>query len=181
MKKLLVIVGLPGSGKDTQIAGLMDRRALRVIRVGDLVREQAKTDAEVAADLKNGDLADNGLVNELIRGAIEQAPPNSYIVSDGFPRDLEQAIWLDKYLETFGIAMDRVLYIKVDDDVALIRLMKRGREDDSKATIKHRIQVFHQMTDEVITHYRQKGQLVEIDGNGTPQEVVKNIKVGLGW
>lgn len=44
MKQLLVIIGMPGSGKDTQIDYMAKRRKFEVIRIGDLVRQRAKTD-----------------------------------------------------------------------------------------------------------------------------------------
>lgn len=177
----MVVMGLPGSGKDTQIEDLAKRRHLTVIRVGDLVREKAKNDPSVAQDLREGNLADDKMVNGLIASAIDSAGPDDLIVSDGFPRDLDQALWLDGYLRENNVALDSVMHIDVDDSVALKRLIKRGREDDNEATINHRIKVFHDQTDEVVEHYGKLGKLVEIDGNGTPAEVVENIKKGLGW
>ena len=181
MKKLLIIVGLPGSGKDTQIEALAERRKLTVIRVGDLVREKAKNDERVARDLKEGNLADDAMVNELIASEINNAGAADYLVSDGFPRDLDQAKWLDDFLRKNNVELDKVMFIKVDDAVALERLLKRGRDDDNEATIKHRVGVFHRQTDEVVEYYQNSGKLVEIDGNGTPTEVIEDIKAELGW
>lgn len=181
MKKLLVVIGLPGSGKDTQIDSLAQRRQLKVIKVGDLVRQKAQTDADVAEDLKKGNLADDTMVNELIAEAISSSEPDGYIVSDGFPRDLDQAKWLEDYLNKNSVMLDKVIYLEVDDVVAMERLLKRGREDDTEKIIKHRVDVFHEQTDPVAEYFRPSGKLLKIDGNGTPEEVQEDIKEGLGW
>lgn len=181
MKQLLVIVGLPGSGKDTQIESLAKRKKFEVIRVGDLVREKAKTDPQVAEDLAAGNLADNAMVNQLIDESIRNFPEQSYIISDGFPRDLEQAEWLVDYLHKGQMELVGALHIKISDEVALQRLTKRGRDDDQGEIIVHRLQVFHKQTGAVVEFFRSRGKLMEIDGSGTPDEVERAIKVALGW
>ena len=142
---------------------------------------KAKSDERVARDLKEGNLADDAMVNELIASEINSAGADDYLVSDGFPRDLDQAKWLDDFLRKNNVELDKVMFIKVDDAVALERLLKRGRDDDNEATIKHRIGVFHSQTDEVVEYYQNSGKLVEIDGSGTPAEVIEDMKVELGW
>lgn len=181
MKKLLVIIGLPGSGKDTQIESLSNRRKLEIIKVGDLVRRKAQDDARVAEDLKRGDLADDDMVNELIAQAITAARAGAYIISDGFPRDLDQAKWLEMFLNKNDACIDKVVYLDADDSVAMQRLLKRGRDDDTAETITHRIEVFHSQTDPVAEYFRSKGQLLEINANGTPDQVAQDIKQRLGW
>lgn len=181
MKQLLIIVGLPGSGKDTQIESLGERKKIEVIRIGDLVRAKAKTDPLVAKDLEQGNLADNAMVNQLIDQSIQNFPDPSYIISDGFPRDLEQAEWLVDYLQSKQVELVGVLYIKISDSVAMQRLLKRGRDDDQEKTIAHRLEVFHKQTGAVVEFFRQLNKLSEIDGSGTPKEVEQAIRAKLGW
>ena len=181
MKKLLIILGIPGSGKDTQIVELIKRRPAKVIRVGDLVREKAQHDSQVALDLKEGNLANDDLVNGLIEASIGSAPEDSFIISDGFPRDIEQAKWLMQYAQKVGMEVEQVMLLDVDDNTAMERLTKRGREDDQESTIRHRFDVFHQKTDEVVEYFSNLGMLIRVNGNGTPQEVLAEIKEKLTW
>ena len=181
MRKLLVILGMPGSGKDTQIESLQKRKKIEVIKVGDLVREKAKSDPAVAEDLKKGDLADNSMVNELITEKIQKSSADAYIISDGFPRNIEQARWLYDQFEKYDIDFEGAMLLKIEDNEALKRLLKRGREDDLEATIRHRLEIFHNLTDPVAEFFKSKGKLMEIDGMGTPEEVVENIRRALGW
>ncbi len=181
MKNLLVIIGMPGSGKDTQIAILAKRRSLSVIRVGDMVRKQSESDPSLAVSLKAGDLADNVKVNALLEHGINSAPQGSYIVSDGYPRVLEQVIWLAGQISPAKLVLDRVLFINISDDVARGRLLKRGRIDDTLGIIEHRLGVFHALTDKVVEYYQSMGVLVEVDGSGSPEDVSRAIQGALGW
>lgn len=181
MRRLLVILGMPGSGKDTQIESLQNRKPIEVIKVGDLVREKAKSDPSVAEDLKKGDLADDSLVNELITEKIQKSSADAYIISDGFPRNVDQAEWLYDQFAKYDIYFEGALLLRIDDSEALKRLLKRGREDDIEATIKHRLEIFHTLTDPVAEFFKSRAKLVEIDGMGTPEEVVENIRRALGW
>ena len=181
MKNLLIILGIPGSGKDTQIVELIKRRPAKVIRVGDLVREKAKQNEKVAQDLQEGNLADDNLVNNLIDESIKAAPDDSFIISDGFPRDIEQAKWLMEYAQRNAIKIEQAMLLEVSDETAMSRLTKRGREDDQETTIRNRFDVFHKKTDEVIEYFANQGLLLRINGNGTPQEVLDEIKEKLKW
>ena len=73
------------------------------------------------------------------------------------------------------------MLLDVNDDIAMQRLVKRGRDDDQESTISTRFEVFHKKTDEVIEYFAKQGLLLRINGNGTPEEVVDEIKEKLTW
>ena len=50
-----------------------------------------------------------------------------------------------------------------------------AREDETLAAIKKRIELFHQLTEPVLDYYRKKGNLVEIDGEKSIEEIHKEI------
>lgn len=45
------------------------------------------------------------------------------------------------------------------------------RDDESEETTKRRLNIFDEETKETIEYFRKNGKLVEIDGEGTPEEV----------
>jgi len=49
------------------------------------------------------------------------------------------------------------------------------REDDKPATIRKRLQIFHESNDELIRHYRDKGLLVEVPGRGDIESIYRAI------
>ena len=90
-----------------------------------------------------------------------------------FPRTLTQ-------VEKFKNGIDKVFYIKISDKEALWRISGREevREDETLVAIRKRIELFHTFTEPVVDYYRQKGELVEIDGE-QPIETITNEIVKL--
>lgn len=179
-KQLLVVLGMPGAGKDTQIEILQTRRDIEVFRTGDMVRERAQTDPEFEAAVQKGELADDSVVNDMVLSALKNNHQD-LLISDGFPRDLVQAKWLDDTLKKMDYELLGALYLQITDDTGFQRLLKRGRTDDDEATIHHRIEVFHVQTDPVIDFYKQQDKLLLINGEQTVHEVSSDVQGILGW
>ncbi len=53
------------------------------------------------------------------------------------------------------------------------------REDDKPETIRARLRVFHDLHDDILTHYAAQNRLVEIPGQGDIEEIYQNILRGL--
>ena len=71
----------------------------------------------------------------------------------------------------------------VDTEALIQRLLKRaqieGRADDSEETIRHRMDVYQQDTSPLIDDYRDRGLLIEVDGDGQIAEVSERIFAAL--
>ena len=84
----------------------------------------------------------------------------------------------------FTHKIDNVFYINISDKEALWRLAYRNdivREDETIAAIRVRIESFHKYTRPVISHYKRKKLLVEINGQQSikkvHQDILKHLKV----
>jgi len=53
------------------------------------------------------------------------------------------------------------------------------RDDDRPETVKHRIQVYLDQTAQLISYYRDKGKLVEIDGMQSIEQVTQALELAL--
>jgi len=53
------------------------------------------------------------------------------------------------------------------------------RDDDKAETVKRRIEVYFEQTSPLISHYRDHGKLVEIDGTRSIDQVTENLLVAL--
>ena len=53
------------------------------------------------------------------------------------------------------------------------------RDDDKAETVKRRIQVYLEQTSPLISHYRDRGKLVEIDGMQSIEQVTQSLLVAL--
>lgn len=175
----LILIGIQGSGKSTQ--GNLLQQVLNVpfLSTGQIFREMAKEENETAEYIKKvmyaGELISDEKVLEIVSSYLARPEyKNGYII-DGFPRTVKQA-------ESFGENIDYVVYLKVSDKEALNRIASRNdtaRKDETADAIKRRIELFHEQTEPVIDYYRQKNQLVEVDGElaieAIHQEIVKKL------
>lgn len=161
----LILIGIQGSGKSTQGNLLRDKLKVPYLSSGHIFREMAKEKTPLGRYMKEtlnaGVLISDEKTIPIIQeylGKDEYA--NGYIL-DGFPRTTKQA-------EEFMGGADKVIYLKVSDKEALWRLsgrMDEGvREDNTLQAIRKRIQLFHDLTEPVIGFYRDRGLLVEVDG-----------------
>jgi len=53
------------------------------------------------------------------------------------------------------------------------------RSDDNPETVDARLAVYERATAPLLSHYRDQGLLLEVNGNGTPEEVFQRIKTVL--
>ena len=45
------------------------------------------------------------------------------------------------------------------------------REDDTEEAVRRRLEIYNTETSEVIEYFKKEGKLIEIDGDGSPEEV----------
>ena len=50
------------------------------------------------------------------------------------------------------------------------------REDDSEDVVRERIRVYEENTEPVVTHYRESGELIEVNGEQSPEEVWEKLR-----
>ena len=179
----LVMLGPPGSGKGTQAARLSEKYAIPHIATGDIFRVQAESGtplgAQVKAFLDRGELVPDELAIDVIRHRLSQPDAQHGFVLDGFPRTVPQAEALDSLLAELGRPLDAVLYLQVDRQSLIDRMLHRAqveqRSDDQPDVIRHRIDVFLEQTAPLIDYYRAQGKLRLIDGTRPPDEVAAAI------
>jgi adenylate kinase len=180
----ILILGPQGSGKGTQAKRVAGAYGIPHVATGDILRtaiaESSALGRRVRPILERGDLVPDDLMIDLIRGRLER---EDGFVLDGFPRTLPQAEALDSTLVEIGKPLDVVLLLQVGDDVAIHRLQARsaleGRADDALEAIRHRLALYHQMTEPLVERYRSDGTLITVDARGTVEEVAAEIEDAL--
>lgn len=157
----LIMMGPVGSGKSTQAKLLAESLGVSLLNVGDLLhfaaKEESPTGKKIEESMNKGDLVDEKLTLSLVVDHLNQKEHRNGVVVDGFPRSMWEA-------ENFSFPLDRVVYLEVSDKENKKRLMKRGRKDDTPTLITTRLAVYHQHTKPILKYYREKGILLEIDG-----------------
>ena len=126
----LLIMGLPGAGKGTQAAKIVERFNVAHISTGDMFRAAIANQTEMGVLAKSyidkGELVPDEVTNGIVKERLSQDDiKESGFLLDGYPRTIEQANALDQTLAELDLALDGVINIEVDPNSLLERLSGR--------------------------------------------------------
>ena len=125
----IVLLGAPGSGKGTVGKILAEYLKLAHISTGDLFRENLKNETELGKEAKSymdkGELVPDEITVRMLEKRMEEADVENGAILDGFPRTENQAVVLDKLLESKGNKVDMALNIDVPFDEIVERIANR--------------------------------------------------------
>ena len=180
----LLLLGPQGSGKGTQAKRIEAEYDVPQVATGEIFRAAIAAGTElgrrVAPILAAGELVPDELTVALIRERLERL--DSFAL-DGFPRNLAQAEALDAMLGSIGKPLDAILYFQLDDDTARERLLGRaqeeGRVDDTPEVIARRLELYHELTEPVVEHYRVTGKLVPLHASRSIGEVWAQVQAAV--
>lgn len=185
----LVIFGAPGSGKGTQSERLISEYGLLHISTGDVLRDHIKRGTELGATARQyidkGQLVPDGLIIDILAQVLDDNKERACdgVIFDGFPRTIPQAQALERLLGERGTKVHAVVGLEVDEQELIDRLVKRGKEsgrsDDNEATIRKRLEVYHNQTSPLREFYQERGLYKAIHGVGTIDDIFADIKRAL--
>ncbi|HGP7874536.1 TPA: adenylate kinase [Streptococcus pneumoniae] len=126
----LLIMGLPGAGKGTQAAKIVEQFHVVHISTGDMFRAAMANQTEMGVLAKSyidkGELVPDEVTNGIVKERLSQDDiKETGFLLDGYPRTIEQAHALDKTLAELGIELEGVINIEVNPDSLLERLSGR--------------------------------------------------------
>jgi adenylate kinase len=183
----LVILGPPGAGKGTQAKRIAARFGIPAISTGDIFRANiaAGTELGLLADslVKAGKYVPDEVTNDLVRNRLAEPDAAAGFLLDGYPRTADQVGALDGVLAAADTALDAVLELTVDADAVVQRLLKRaeieGRADDTEDVIRHRMEVYAEQTEPLVSLYTGRGLVVKVDGMGEVDDVTDRLFAAL--
>lgn len=179
----LLMLGAPGSGKGTQGTRLAERYGARHVSTGDLLREQVARGTELGRlaqpYMERGDLVPDELILEMVLDDVLGAGSAPSFVLDGFPRTVAQATAAYEQAARVGRVLDAVVCLDIGHDELMARLLDRGREDDTRETVRHRIEEYEAKTLPLLDYYAGRELLVRIDAIGDVGEVTGRITAAL--
>ncbi len=125
----VALFGPPGSGKGTQATFLVEHLHIGRVSTGELFRHEVRRGTELGLQAKqyigHGELVPDEITLAMFRERLKKPDCADGVLLDGFPRTAAQAEALNGILQGLGRRMDRVIYIRVPQEVLISRLSGR--------------------------------------------------------
>ncbi len=201
----IVFLGPPGAGKGTMAERVADETGLAHVSTGDIFRDNIRHETELGRKVKelidHGNLVPDSITIELVQDRLQEADVQLGWILDGFPRTRPQAEALSDFARVDLVihldlsdeevirrlsgrrvhpASGRTYHIEYSppkkdgfDDETGEPLIKR--DDDEEESIRQRLSVYMSQTEPVISYYREKRLIVDVDATGSIDAVAAKI------
>ena len=180
----IILFGKPGSGKGTQAEFIKEKYELVHISTGDLFRQNIKNQTELGKlaqkYMNNGDLVPDSVTIGMLKSEVESNINANGFLFDGFPRTVDQAVSLDKFLDKKNLRIDLTIAIDVNEEILIERILNRGltsgrKDDQDKIKIKNRFDEYNSKTSLLEDYYKNQNKFKIIDGYGNIEEITKRL------
>lgn len=209
MKRKVLLLGAPGSGKGTQAKYLSSEFGYEHISMGDLLRSEVEQKTSLGLEAKSymdqGALVPDDVVNNMVVNKLSSLSDSSYLL-DGFPRTIPQAVFIAEH----GVQFDKVIYFSIALETVLDRMAGRLtckacgasfhakynqpkqemtcdlcgakliiREDDKPETVKRRFETYLSSTQPLLDFYKSQNLVAEIDAEQPIESIQSQVKAQL--
>ena len=97
------------------------------------------------------------------------------VLLDGFPRTAEQAKGLEAMLAKLEQQLTVAINLDVPVEEVTMRMMARGREDDTEEAIARRLSLYEEQTAPLLDWFAERGLLATVDGLGEEDQVFSRL------
>ncbi|BDD37858.1 adenylate kinase [Streptococcus ruminantium] len=171
----LLIMGLPGAGKGTQAAKIVEKFNVAHISTGDIFRAAMANQTELGLLAKSyidrGDLVPDEVTNGIVKERLVQDDiKEKGFLLDGYPRTIDQAQALDASLVELGIDLQGVINITIDPSKLVERLSGRIIHKETGET-------FHKVFNPPVGDYKEEDFYQREDDK--PESVQRRLEVNI--
>ena len=178
-QQTVIFLGPQGSGKGTQ-ASLLEKylkknnsRPVAHFTMGDALRDfmtkENYTSERIRSSMDRGELQPLFLAAGLLVNFLEaHIMGDTHLIIDGFPRTDTQVAILDSSLEFYNREPVCVLHLSIPDNVAVTRLVERGRADDTPEGIQKRLRWTHEKNAPILAWFRSNPRYRVLEINSSP-------------
>ncbi len=137
----IVLLGAPGTGKDTQAKKLTGYYGIPRISTGEMLREAVAAGTpngkRAAPYLESGQHVPDEINCDVLKDRLMEPEIRNGFLIEGFPRSAIQADALDAVLESMNLPVDLVLMMEGDHDLFMERL--EGRQSCRACGFKYNV------------------------------------------
>jgi len=187
----VLFFGLQGAGKGTQVKMLMDylktksNQGIIHIDMGQELRDLRDT-GTLTGKLTR-EIIDNGIriydfmaIYLQTKKIIDNITGTEHIIADGLARGPDQTKGFDDMMTFFKRDNFQIISLEISDDIAIKRLMARGRNDDTEEAIRRRFAWTKAEGIPQIEFLKSRGRTIHvINGEPDVDTIHKNILTAL--
>ncbi len=160
----IVLFGPQGSGKGTQAELLCEEFGFFYFESGAYLRRIAETNSELRKMLDEGVMVPDIELTSYLTAFLDQESLYDNILFDGFPRNIEQYVFLKKWLDEKTVTIDLVMVLEISKEETIKRLALRKRGDDTPEAINKRLELYKSRTEPLIQELEKVTKVVKING-----------------
>lgn len=131
----IILMGVQGAGKGVQAQFIREQYGIPHVSTGDLFRAMKTREDDFARKIQqimaSGQLVSDEITNEVVRERLNQPDAQNGVIFDGYPRNADQAKWLEQHLAEKGEKVNAVLVLKLDLYTAFRRAFGRVKLPNS--------------------------------------------------
>ncbi len=177
---IIIFLGAPFSGKETQTTPLSQKLAVPVFSMGHLIREARVLDPEIERAFQEytvkGLHVPIDIKFSLLRKEMEKHMEG--FILDNFPASQEDLDVFNRYISESQLKVNKVFYLKISHDEMIKRFNEssnRGRADDTIEALQTRSTIQSQDREPVLEYFKNRDILVEINGEQDIEKVADDI------
>ena len=180
--KVIFVIGPPGVGKNTQCDKIVEKYNFIHLGAGDLLRQEIKKGTEngklIESIMAEGKYVPVKITCGLLKQAMDSLGKSKIFLIDGYPRNQDN---IDGWKEIFGnnYKLIATIILQCNEEELEKRLLERaktsGRVDDNIETIRKRFKTHIEQSLPIESQLKEMGPVVEVLGNGSVEDVFKNI------
>lgn len=125
----IIWIAPPAAGKGTFSSLLKEKYGFNHISAGEILREQVALKSEIGNQIESilakGEMIDDNLMKRLIELKLKSIDLSIPFMLDGYPRRINQAHDYEEILHSLGIDVDKVIFINIDKETGLNRILGR--------------------------------------------------------
>jgi len=176
-KKLILLIGAPGSGKTTDGFIIAEKHSdITNYCTGELLHAESQKDTKLGKIMKgflsSGKLVPTDIVIDIIVQAIRKSETDIVLLG-GFPRKSKQMkMFADALFNIEGIEFSSVIEIKVSEEVARKRVFGEGKSNEAFDT---EMKIYQDTIAEIEEFYNKDNLLQVVDGERETQAVIDDL------
>lgn len=198
----IILFGPQGSGKGTQARLICEKFGFYYFESGAYLRKIAEEHPEIKKIMDSGKLVPDEEMTSYLTAYLDQENLYDDIVFDGFPRTLDQYLFLKVWLTKKQVKIDLGIVLEISKEETLKRLSSRRqdpatgkiynlitdlppsgvdistliqRDDDKPEAIEKRLELYHSRTEPLISELQKDSTVVRVNGERSIKEIEEDL------